>query len=58
MLKANRAHSVMLAQCGIITRENARALLAALAQVEAEEIKPRWCINPVLKTCSSRWNGG
>lgn len=38
MLKANRAHSVMLAQCGIITRENARALLAALAQVEAEGV--------------------
>jgi argininosuccinate lyase len=36
MLKANRAHAVMLAQCGIITRENARALLSALAQVEAE----------------------
>lgn len=38
MLKANRAHAVMLAQCGIITRENARALLTALAQVEAEGV--------------------
>jgi argininosuccinate lyase len=36
MLQANRAHVVMLAQCGIITGENARALLSALAQVEAE----------------------
>jgi argininosuccinate lyase len=36
MLLANRAHVIMLAQCGIITRDNARALLAALGLVEAE----------------------
>ncbi|MYE79331.1 MAG: argininosuccinate lyase [Chloroflexi bacterium] len=35
MLAANRAHVVMLFKCGIITRENAAALLRALAQVEA-----------------------
>ncbi len=35
MLAANRAHVVMLCKCGIITRENAAALLKALAQVEA-----------------------
>ena len=35
MLAANRAHVVMLARCEIITRENAAALLAALARVEA-----------------------
>jgi argininosuccinate lyase len=36
MLAANRAHVVMLARCGIITPENARALLGALATVTAE----------------------
>jgi argininosuccinate lyase len=36
MLAANRAHVVMLACQKIISRENARALLQALAQVEAE----------------------
>ncbi len=35
MLAANRAHAVMLCKCGIISRENAAALLDALAQVEA-----------------------
>lgn len=35
MLAANRAHAVMLCRCGIITRENASALLKALAQVDA-----------------------
>lgn len=35
MLAANRAHVVMLCKCGIISRENAAALLEALAQVEA-----------------------
>ncbi len=35
MLAANRAHAVMLFRCGIITRDNAAALLNALAQVDA-----------------------
>ena len=35
MLAANRAHVVMLQRCGIITDENAKALLNALKQVEA-----------------------
>ena len=34
MLAANRAHVVMLQRCGIITRENAVALIDALQQVE------------------------
>jgi argininosuccinate lyase len=34
MLAANRAHTVMLHHCGIISLENAQALLAALGQVE------------------------
>lgn len=34
MLAANRAHVVMLRRCGIITGENARALLDALEEVE------------------------
>lgn len=34
MLAANRAHVVMLRRCEIITDENARALLAALEEVE------------------------
>ena len=34
MLAANRAHVVMLARCEIITRENAEALLRALADIE------------------------
>ena len=38
MLAANRAHAVMLFRCGIITRENAAALLNALAQVDAAGI--------------------
>ncbi len=38
MLAANRAHVVMLHRCGIITRENASALLKALQQVETEGI--------------------
>ena len=36
MLAANRAQAVMLYRCGIITRENAAALLQALAQVDAD----------------------
>ena len=35
MLAANQAHVVMLHSCGIISRENAKALLDALKQVEA-----------------------
>ncbi len=35
MLAANRAHVVMLRHCGIISRENAVALLDALQQVES-----------------------
>lgn len=38
MLAANRAHAVMLFRCGIITRDNAAALLNALAQVDAAGI--------------------
>ena len=38
MLAANRAHAVMLHCCGIISRENAKALLAALDQVAAEGV--------------------
>ena len=38
MLAANRAHAVMLHRCGIITGENAKALLAALDQVAAEGV--------------------
>lgn len=36
MMEANRAHVVMLARCDIITRDNAKALLTALREVEAE----------------------
>lgn len=39
MLAANRAHVVMLARQEIITRENARALLGAIAEVEAAGIE-------------------
>ncbi len=35
MLAANRAQAAMLCHCGIITRENAAALLLALEEVEA-----------------------
>ena len=35
MLAANRAQAVMLCRCGIITRQNAAALLRALDEVEA-----------------------
>ena len=35
MLAANRAHAVMLCKCGIISRDNAAALLDALARVES-----------------------
>lgn len=38
MLAANRAQAFMLFRCGIITRENAAALLNALAQVDAAGI--------------------
>lgn len=34
MLQANRAHVVMLHKCGIITRENAQAILGALQEIE------------------------
>jgi argininosuccinate lyase len=34
MLAANRTHVIMLHKCGIIGRENARALLSALVQIE------------------------
>ncbi|MAU12990.1 MAG: argininosuccinate lyase [Anaerolineaceae bacterium] len=36
MLAANKAHTVMLYESGIITQENASALLSALKQVEAD----------------------
>lgn len=36
MLAAHEAHAVMLAECGIITPANARALLQAVAQVRFE----------------------
>jgi argininosuccinate lyase len=36
MLAANRAHVVMLARCGIITPQNAQALLAALALIQSD----------------------
>ena len=39
MLAANTAHVVMLHRCGIITHENAAALLGALAQVEAMSVE-------------------
>ena len=39
MLAANRAHVVMLYKCDIITSENARALLSALAQVEEDGLE-------------------
>ena len=39
MLAANRAHAVMLCRCGIITHENAAALLSALDEVEALGVK-------------------
>ncbi|MCY4147080.1 MAG: argininosuccinate lyase [Chloroflexi bacterium] len=38
MLAANRAHAVMLSTCGIISRDNAAALLNALAHVEAQGV--------------------
>lgn len=39
MLVANKTHAVMLYRSGIITRENAKALLEALAQIEAEGLE-------------------
>jgi len=39
MLAANKAHVVMLARQGIITQENAQALLAAIMQVETEGLE-------------------
>jgi argininosuccinate lyase len=39
MMAANRAHVVMLARQGIITAENARSLLDAIAQVESAGIE-------------------
>ncbi len=39
MLAANRAHVVMLERCGVLTRENAKALLDALAEVEAMTVE-------------------
>lgn len=39
MLVANKAHAVMLYRSGIITHENARALLEALAQIEADGLE-------------------
>jgi argininosuccinate lyase len=38
MLAANRTHVVMLTKCGIISQENAQALLTALGVVEAEGV--------------------
>ena len=38
MLAANRAHVVMLRRCGIISAENAKALLDALQKVEARGV--------------------
>ncbi len=38
MLAANRAHVVMLWRCEIISRENAKALLDALAKVESLDV--------------------
>lgn len=38
MLAANRAHVVMLQRCDIISRENARALLIALREVETSGV--------------------
>ncbi len=35
MLAAHEAHAVMLAECNIITRENARAICAAVAEIQA-----------------------
>jgi len=39
MLAANRAHALMLQRCDIITRDNAKALLEALRQVEADGVE-------------------
>lgn len=36
MLAANKAHAIMLYRTGIISHENARALLQAISQIEAE----------------------
>lgn len=36
LLAAHEAHAVMLAECGIIDQENARALLQAVAQIRTE----------------------
>jgi len=36
MLAAHEAHTIMLAECGIISRENARAIFDAVATVRAE----------------------
>ncbi|MGB7338276.1 MAG: argininosuccinate lyase [Phototrophicaceae bacterium] len=39
MLAANKTHAVMLYRCGIITQENAAALLQAFAQIEADGLE-------------------
>lgn len=39
MLAANKTHAVMLYRSGIISKENAKALLEALAQIEADGLE-------------------
>jgi len=39
MLAANKTHAVMLHDCGIISTENAKALLGALNQIEADGLE-------------------
>ncbi|MEZ4675645.1 MAG: argininosuccinate lyase [Caldilineaceae bacterium] len=38
MLAAHEAHAIMLAECNIISQENATAILQAVAQIRAQEV--------------------
>ncbi len=40
MLAAHEAHAIMLAETGVISQDNARALLQAISQVRAEGLAP------------------
>ncbi|MDY3114784.1 MAG: argininosuccinate lyase [Sutterella sp.] len=46
ILDINKAHVVMLAQTGIITRDVAKKILVATAQIESEKDSPTFEINP------------
>lgn len=46
ILAVNKAHILMLAQTGIITKDVAKKLLVATAQIESEKDNPTFEINP------------